>query len=183
MNRLQLITWLRGHPEAIHSNPDELLDRCERSVRSRAAEEAWLRAKSIIEEQARAWESAWGSPATEAYVAREVCHELAGELRHRLPALEPGSEERLAGDGVLEVVEPEAQELLRAYIHDLALAEEHRVWLEIVHYTNGRGRTLVREGRVSRELTRDPNHHYAKMAEKVTRILAEEYEQQAYRRA
>jgi hypothetical protein len=182
MDRQDVMSWLQTHPDAVHGNADELLERCEREVRRHAAEEAWLYAKAIALERIRYWAHSFGNPASEDFVAREVCHEMAGELEQLEPSVEEGSEDRLADRQALEAFEPEGRETLRCWIRDLAREEEHRVWLEIVRFTHRRGGALVREGRVGRDLTWDREHSYAKAAEKVTRILAQDYEEHAHPR-
>ena len=53
MERGDVERWLEGHPETVHADPRELLDRAEREVRAHAVEEAWLHARSIAAEHLR----------------------------------------------------------------------------------------------------------------------------------
>ncbi len=182
MDRQDVMSWLRMHPDAVHADPEELVERCERAVRRHAAEEAWLHAKAIALARVEQWEHAFGNPSSEGFVAREACHELAGELREHEPKVEEGSEDDFADPAALEALEPEGRDCLRRWIRDLAREEEHRVWLEVVRFTHRRGGALVREGRVGRDLTWDPDHSYARAASKVMRILAEDYEAHAHAR-
>jgi hypothetical protein len=182
MDRAEIASWLESHPGAVHKDVERLLDRCEAAVRRRAAEAAWLRAKEVAEERLRDWEGSYGLPASEVFVARELCHQLAQELRRLEPQVEEGSEERLAGNDAFAALEPEAREQLRRWVHDLAAREEHRVWLEILRFTDQRGPRLEREGRMSKDLSWDPEHSYARTAEKVMHILVDDYEAHAHPR-
>jgi hypothetical protein len=183
MDRQDVMSWLKTHPDAVHGNAEELLERCEGEVRRHAAEEAWLHAKAIALERMKYWEHSFGNPSSEDFVAREACHELAGELRQHEPTVEEGSEDKFADPRALEAFEPEGRDCLRRWIRDLASEEEHQVWLEVVRFTHRRGGALVREGKVSRDLTWDPEHSYARTAGRVMRMLAEDYEEHAHPRA
>jgi hypothetical protein len=182
MDRAEVARWLEEHPDAVHVDVERLLDRCEDAVRRRAAEAAWLRAKEVAEERLHDWERSYGLPASEAFVAREICHQLAQELRGLEPRVEDGSEERLAGRDAFAALEPDAREELRRWVHDLAAQEEHRVWLEILRFTDREGGVLEREGRMSKDLSWDPEHSYARTAEKVMHILVDEFEAHAHPR-
>ncbi len=175
MDRGEVLTWLNEHPEAVHGRPEEILERCEREVSRQTGEAAWLHARAIAQQRTRDFEEQWGFHASEAFVAREVCHDLAGDLRHLEPHPRPGDEERLLGPSMLAALEPEARERLRPWLHELAEREEHRVWLEIVRFTNARGRELVQQGAMSSELDFEHTHNYAATAARVTRILEEDY--------
>jgi hypothetical protein len=172
MERQEVQHWLEGHPDAIHADPHQILDRCEREVRSHAAHEAWRHAKRIAEERLHDWEASFGLPASDAFVAREVCHEMARELRRRAPA-----HGRALGvsPGVLGALEPAARELLLAWADELAGREEQAAWREVVRFTDHVGRDLVRDG-WSNEPRWDFAHSYSRTAERVTRILIKEYE-------
>jgi hypothetical protein len=155
-----------------------LRERCEREVRSHAAEDAWQRARSIAEAHLPHWEAGLGSPASDAFVAREVCHQLARELRRREP--EAASEARRVCEEVLRGLDPSARERLRGWIFDLAKREEHRAWLEVVEFTDHLARDLIRGGEVTEELRWDFDHSYNRTAERITRILIREYEVHAH---
>ncbi len=155
-----------------------LRERCERQVRSHASEDAWQRAREIAEEHLHHWEASFGIPASDAFVAQEVCHELARELRRREP--EPGAEARRVSEAVLRALDPPARERLRDWLLDLARREEHRAWLEVVEFTDHLARNLIREGELKPDLRWDFEHSYSRTAERVTRILIREYEAHAH---
>jgi hypothetical protein len=180
MDRQEMTSWLETHPDAVRGDVDELLERCERAVRKHAVEEAWLHARAIALERMKYWEHSFGNPSSEDFVAREACHELAGELRQHEPTVEEGSEDRFADHRAWEAFEPEARDQLRRWIRDLAHEEEHRVWLDVVRFTHRRGSAMVHEGKVSRDFAWDPEHSYARAAWKVMRILADDYEERAH---
>jgi hypothetical protein len=179
MNRTQIRSWFEAHPGAVHGNLDDLLQCCEREVRRNAGQAAWQHAHEIAEGRLHDWETAPGMPASEAFVAREVCHRFASELRGRWPHVEAGDEDRLAGPEILDRCIPEAREPMRQWIHDLAEQEEHRTWVEILRFTDRRGSTLVKEGRVSDELTWDIERSYSRAAQKVMELLLRDYERSA----
>lgn len=178
MERSDILDFARSHPGAIHVDGDRFVELVEREVRRHVEAEAWSHARREIERRLAELVPERGLPASEEFVAREVCHELARDLRHDEPHVEPGSEERLAGPVAMGEVEPEARELVRRFVHDLAEQLEHRVWQDIVRRADHRGRELVREHKVSSELRWDMSRRYSMTAERVLRMLAEECAQQ-----
>ncbi|MCG8589122.1 MAG: hypothetical protein MJE66_07505 [Proteobacteria bacterium] len=182
MQRSDFLSWLEQHPDTIHGDPHSLCDRCEQEVTSHATEDAWLEAKRLIDERRELWEGSWGFHASEAFVARELCHTLARQLRANEPHVEDGDEERLVGAAVVEQLEPEAREQLKCWVHDLAESVEHRAWREIVRFTDRRAKSLEREGRISDDLTWEATHSYAESAAKVADILSHDYEARAHRK-
>lgn len=175
MQRQELVRWLEGHPENVHTDPARLLDRCERALRSEVEEGAWLRAKEIAERHLHHWEGSFGLPASDDFVAREVCHELARELRHHEPR--PIGEVQRVADAVMGSVDASALELLREWLDELARKEEHRAWLEVVHFTDHLASRLAHQGvPLSSEAEWDFRHSYPRTAERITRMLIVEYE-------
>jgi hypothetical protein len=174
MNRYEIEHWFEGHPEAVHADPQQLLDRCEREVRVYAAHEAWRHAKRIAEERLHDWEAAFGLPASDAFVAREVCQEMARELRRRAPVVRDDAPR--VSEVVLGALEPAGREILIAWSHELADREERAAWREVIRFTNHVGRDLVRDG-WSDEPRWDFEHSYSRTAQRVTRLLINEYEQ------
>jgi hypothetical protein len=183
MERTQILNWLREHPEKIHDSAELLLARCEAEVHGHAREDAWLRAKQIAEERERHWHAAWGARASQVFVAREVCRRLAADLKRREPVPEAGHEPAFVDSDVLEMLEPDARAMLLSYVLELARAEVHRIWVEVMRFTKQRGLSLARTERFSSELDFDRTAPYAETAERVMHILAEEYERHAHPRA
>jgi hypothetical protein len=155
-----------------------LRERCEREVKTHATEDAWQRARHIAEEHLHHWEASFGIPASDAFVAQEVCHELARELRRREP--EPAAEARRVSEAVLRGLDPAARERLRDWLLELARREEHRAWLEVVEFTDHLARNLIRGGELTEELRWDFDHSYSRTAERITRMLIREYEAHAH---
>jgi hypothetical protein len=155
-----------------------LRERCERQVRSHAEEEAWQRARAIAEQHLQHWAGSFGIPASDAFVAQEVCHELARELRRREP--EPVAEAQRLSEAVLRALDPATRERLRGWLIELARREEHRAWLEVVNFTDHLARNLIRGGELTPELHWDFDHSYSRTAERVTRMLIREYETHAH---
>jgi hypothetical protein len=182
MNRRDVLHWFDEHPSAIHDDPHSLVSRCERCVRRHAMEDAWLAAKAYVAERAHTWVSEWSPPASEAFVAREICHRLAYELRTHEPEVPDGAEDHLAGGSVVDRLDPEAWEILRPWVRELARDEEHRTWLQIVRFTDRRGGSLIREHGLTRERGWDERHRYTAIAAHVADILAREYSLQAHPR-
>ena len=177
MERQEVEDWLEGHPEAVHADPHLLLDRAEREVRAHAEEEAWLRARSIVESHLCHFQESFGLPASDAFVAKEVCHELARELRKREPS--PGAETGRLSESLLRALDAPARGLLAEWTADLARREEHRAWLEVVRFTDHLARTLQRGGELSDALSWDFAHSYPRTAERIVRLLMREYEARA----
>ena len=177
MERQTVEAWFDRHPETVHSDPHALLDRCESELRSHVAEETWGRARQIAERHLEHWASSFGLPASDGFVAREVCHELARELRHHEPV--PGARTRRPSESTLLALSSPAREMLCEWLDELARKEEHRVWLEVVHFTDGLASRLARE-EVGTPLSWDFRHSYPRTAERVTRRLIQEYEQRAH---
>jgi hypothetical protein len=178
MERVDVERWLEVHPESVHADPRELLDRAEREVRAHAVEEAWLHARSIAAEHLRRYHESFGLPASDDFVANEVCHELARELRRREPS--PRSRTSLPSDNVLRALEPPARDRVAQWLDELARTEEHRAWVEVVHLTDQLARRLRHDGELSAELRWDFSHSYPRTAERVTRLLMEQYETHAH---
>ncbi len=182
MDRGQIVHWLEEHPGAVFGDPVEIVDRCERAVRRHAQEDAWLAAKSYVEERLHQWELEWGYHASEAFAALETCHQLAYELRHHEPHFGPGSEEHLAGGVVLRALSPEARELIRQWVLELAESEKHGAWREIVRFTDRRARDLIRERNLSRETRWSETRSYSAIAADVAAVLAHDYSVRAHPR-
>jgi len=183
MGREAILRWLEGHRASLEGEPQELLERCERAVRRHATEAAWLAAKSWAERRRREFEAAaWGNHASEAFVASEVCHQLAWELAHREPVVEPGSEERLAGGPLRRRLAPRGWHVLEPWIREVAARQEHAVWSEIVRFTHRRARGFVRERRLSHDCDPERARHYPEIAAEVVGLLAREYSLHAYPR-
>ena len=183
LRRDEILHWLEGHRGAFSGDPRELLERCERAVRRHATEAAWLAARDWAERRRRDFAAeGWGNHASEAFVAAEVCHQLAWELAHHEPEVEPGSEERLAGGPLRRRLEPRGWHVLEPWIRALAAEQEHAVWSEIVRFTHRRARSLVRERRLSHDCDLDHARHYPEIAADVVGLLAREYSLHAHPR-
>ena len=176
MERAQLLEWLEAHRDQVRGEPSEIVGRCEREVRRHAEEDAWLAAKQYVEGRMHRWEKQWGFHASEAHVAREVCPRLADDLRRHEPHPAPGDETHLAGAELLASLGPEARARVIEWVLELAAAEEHKAWLEVVKFTRGRGRGMVREGLVSGDQSWEGTENYAQKAAHVAELLAHEYE-------
>jgi hypothetical protein len=182
MERESVLQWFEDHPDAVHADMRELVSRCERAVRRHAREDAWLAAKHYVTDRCHAWEEVAGAHASEAYVAREVCGQLAYDLKHHEPALHPGDEDHLAGGFVKAAVEREGWEFLISWIMDLARDEEHETWGEIVRYTQRRARDLIREHHLSDDCSFDHSHCYGEIASRIAGLLARDYSTHAFYR-
>jgi hypothetical protein len=179
MERSEILDWLRAHRDSIHADPDAALDRAERAARRQAAQDAWLHARAIVERQLALWSRrSQGIPSREDWAAREFCHELARELRHLEPHPET-DEAHWVDPETLGTFEREARERLRDWVRAVAGEEEHRVWREVVRFTDARARSLEREGRLSHEERWEHAHSYAETAARLAAILAEDYEAHA----
>jgi len=63
---------------------------------------------------------------------------------------------------------------------ELARKEEHRAWLEVVHFTDKLAARLARRGELSPDARWDFSHSYPRTAERITRLLIREYELHAH---
>ena len=183
MTREQVLHWFEEHRAAIHGDPDELVERCERAVRRHATEAAWLAAKAWAERRRRDFEAeTWGNPASDAFVAAEVCHQIAWELAHHEPQVATGSEERLMGGPLRRALDDDAWREVAPWILELAAAQEHATWREIVRFTHRRARTLVQERHLSHDCDPDHARHYPEIAAEVAGALARDYSLHAFPR-
>jgi hypothetical protein len=181
MRRSEIIDWLRAHRESVHGDPETTLDRAEHEARRHAAEAAWLHAKRIAEAEVARWKGrSHGPHAREDWVAREFCHELARDLRHHEPHDAGDDESRWVDEPTLDAFERDAREQLREWIREVVGEEEHRVWAEVVRFTDGRAKALVREGVLSIDDRWEYTHSYAETAAQLAAILAHDYEEHAH---
>ncbi len=184
MNRNEVLDWLHDHPHQVHDTPEDLLDRCEEAVHEQVAEEAWLHARQLATERERYWlEDGGGAHASEAFVAREVCRELAEDLRRREPRPQEGHADAYVGAAALAPLESEGRTLVLRYVFDLARQEEHDTWLQVMDFTREKGQALARQRTFSKQLDFEQTHGYAETAARVMHILAADFEQRACRRA
>jgi hypothetical protein len=182
MDRHAVEEHFRKNPPSNRVNVKELLDRCERAVERHAREDAWLAAKAYALDRAKQWQSEWSAPASESFVTSEVCHELAWELQHHEPAVQPGAEEHLVGRPVKDLLPDDAWAVIREWVLELAAQAEHRAWREIVDFTDHRARDIIRHEGFTRESSWEEDHQYAAIAAHVARILAHEYSLHAHPR-
>jgi hypothetical protein len=174
MNRKAIEKWLADHPADVHGAPKEIVERCEKEVRRHAAEDAWRAAASYVEGRMHEWENEWGFHASESSVAKETCAKLARELAQHEPRIEPGDESHLAGDAILDALEPEARERVGEWVRALAREVEHQIWKEVVRFTRKEGRALVAEGRVSTDHSWEAGENYQGKATHVAQLLLED---------
>ena len=95
MDRNAVLAWLKEHPAAVHGDPEQLVERFEREVRRHAEADAWQAAKAHVEDRMHEWEQRWGYHSSEAYAAKQICPELAEELRRMEPHFQKGDEAHL----------------------------------------------------------------------------------------
>ncbi|MBW2494272.1 MAG: hypothetical protein JRE43_05940 [Deltaproteobacteria bacterium] len=180
MERSEVLDWLTQHTEYVHDIPEQLLSRCEREVKQHAQEDAWLHARDIAQQHSHDWRHFWGAHASEAYIAREACRDLAEEFKHNVPAPLEGHESDFVDDDVLSALDPEARSVLFEYVHDLALGEERRAWKQITRFTRKRGRKLAREEHLSSNLSFEGTNVYSETAIRVMEILARDFQRRAH---
>ena len=180
MERLELENWLIHHPDSIHSDPDTLLDECEREIRDHAQRDAWVQAKEIAEQNLRRFEHGFvGYPASDTFVTREVCREIARELKHHEPIPDDQDAQAWLSEMLLDSLDPEARRMFLDWLRDLARAEEHLAWLEIVRFTSRRARGLIREGHMTDQCDWDLDHTYPIVAASVVKMLIAEFQTHA----
>lgn len=175
MQRTDLETWFTHHPDSIHTDPAVLLDQCESEVRDHAHRDAWIHAKEIAEESLHRFERVFGLPASDIFVTREVCHEIARELRRNEPHPEDDAVEWV-GSGVLEALDSDARRLLQGWLKELAAKEEHSAWREIVYFTDHLARSLIKKANMTSRLDWDLEHSYPHVAARVARMMIREFD-------
>ena len=159
MERRQVERWFEAHPHLIHGDAHELVSHCEPTGGN-----------------------GLGAHASEAYVARDVCAQLAHELQHHEPDVRSGDEEHLAGGPLKAALEPEGWNYLAGWILEVAREEEHATWVEIVRYTQRRARALIREHHLSADTRFDHTRCYGKIAPRIMELLARDFSQHAFPR-
>jgi hypothetical protein len=179
MKRIDIEAWLTTHPTTIHRPARALLDACEAEVRHHAHELAWQHARERAEESLHRFEGGSGMPASEAFVAREVCHAIARDLKHHEPHVERMSEEEWLGRRILEALDPEARPILHDWLLELAEKEEHEVWQEIVSFTHQLARELVLDLEMTNALEWDFERSYPRLAARVLELVIQQFDAQA----
>ncbi len=175
MTRKDVWLWMCEHPECFDGEPDALLALCECEIREHAAEDAWGRARRVVERRHRAWKDRRAAHASPGYVACEVCSRLAEDLSHMAPTVEEGAEASFLDDDLRTALEPEALREMKDWIREIASLEEQRQWREIVRFTRHRGRAIAIEQHLGFDTDWRSTRDYARTAAMVTRILSEDY--------
>lgn len=180
MDRAAMLQWIEGHPGAVHGEPADVTIRCEAEVRRHAQEDAWLAARAYVDSRVKNWQDEWGLPASEEYVAKEICHQIAHELKRHEPSVDGESDEHFVGVNLVAEFEPEARDILHKWIHDVAAEAEHRAWLEVIRFTDHHARELINKAHLSRSLEWDMEDNFSQKAARIAHLLAEEYETRAH---
>ena len=177
MKRIEIERWLDQHHESVRGHSRDVLERYETDVRHHARELAWQHAREVAEASLRRFRTGFGLPASEGFVARELCHELARELRHHEPHPEhPVPESEWLAPRTLSALGPNARRMLGEWLEELAEHEEHEAWKEIVSFTDHFAPTLIRRAHMTGELSWDFDRSYPKLATKIGRMILQEYE-------
>jgi hypothetical protein len=171
MERNTVLQWFEQHPDAVHGDMSEIVSRCERAVRRHAREDAWLAAKAYITHRRHEWERGIGAHASEAYAAREVCHELAYGLRHHEPRIERNDSDHLAGGPVKNAVDATGWEFLTRWILQVAREEERATWKEIVGYVDHHAPDLIRAHHLSDDCSHDHTACFGPIAARIAKLL------------
>ncbi len=179
IDREHVLEWLHHHPRSVHGDVALIVARAEREARRHAREDAWAEARDYVSLRRQEWQRGWGFHASDAYVALEVCPRLARALRSHERHVQQGDEKHLVGDELLRLLEPEALQALSEWALEVGEQEHHRIWEEIVRYTRKRGRQLVRDGQMQRDLDWDHCENFAAKAAQVADILIREFDARA----
>ena len=178
MERTDLETWFASHPESHQPSLDILLDQCESEVRHYAHRDAWIHARHIAEKSLRRFEHVFGLPASDVFVTREVCHEIARELRRHEPHLDDEQMEWI-GSRLVDSLDSEARILLRQWLKELAEKEEHVAWREIVYFTHHLAKSLIEHEHMTLRNDWDLEHTYPRIAARVARLMIREFDAHA----
>ena len=177
MNRMQFESWLVSHPESILMDPRHLLDRCELEVGEHAHEIAWRHASGVASGCLQRFERTFGLPASENFVAKEVCGEVVRALRHHGPHVEQVSEDEWLSRAILDSMTAEARSQLHDWLAELAEQEEQAAWQEIIYFTKHMARSLIAHSQLSNALEWDLERSYPKLARRVIEKLIQEFDQ------
>ena len=172
MNRVDLESWLDRHPDSTLAPTHDLIDRCEVEVHHHAEIVAWKHALKIATASLSRFDGRFGLPASETFVTREVCHEVARDLKRHEPHLEQIDETEWLSRSILESIDPQARRVLREWLRELAEQEEHRIWREIVAFTHHVARALIEKAHMTGELEWDMERTYPRLARRATQIAA-----------
>ena len=175
MNRVDLESWLHRHADSTRLSTYDLIDRCEAEVRNHAEVLAWKHALRVATATLRRFDGLFGLPASETFVTREVCHEVARELSRHEPELGPIDESEWLSHAVLDSIDPEDRMVFRVWVRHIAAREEHRVWHEVVSYTHHVARALIAKAHMTGDLDWTFERTYPKVAKRVMQMLLREY--------
>jgi hypothetical protein len=178
MERTHLESWITHHPGSIHADSIALLDQGEHDALDHAHRDAWTQAQKIAQKSLRGFQGSSGYPASDTFVAREVCRELARELKlhEPMPNDPTRSEEEWVSRSLLDSLEPEAQRMFVEWIHEMAAKEEHSTWMEIVRFTDHRAKALIQERHLTDQCDWDLDHRYSLVATRVLKMLIADFE-------
>lgn len=181
MERIDLEDWIANHPDSIHTDPTTLLNQGEHDAMDHAHRDAWIHAKEIAQQSLRGFGRSSGCPASDTFVTREICHEIARELKRHEPAPEDPSQEKgeWISRSLLDALDSDAQRMFVAWLKEIAEKEAHSTWLEIVHYTDHRARALIRDRHMTDQCDWDLDHRYSLIAARVVRMLIADFEEHA----
>ncbi len=177
MDRTEIERWLDQHHDSIHLPANDVLDRCETDVRHHARELAWQHARHVVESCLHRYQRSFGLPASEGFVAREVCPEIARELRHHEPhPAHPIPESEWLDARTLAALETDARTMVAEWLDSLADRAEHQAWLEIVTFTDHFAETLIRRAHMTGELSWDFDRSYPKLAARICELILAEFD-------
>ena len=175
MNRVDLQSWLHRHADSTHMPTHDLIDRCEAEVRNHAEVLAWKHALRVATTTLRRFDGLFGLPASETFVTREVCHEVARELSRHEPSLGSIDEAQWLSRGVLDSIDSESRNVFRDWVREIAEREEHRAWHEIVSFTHHVARALIAKAHMTGDLDWSFERSYPRVATRVMQLLLREY--------
>lgn len=176
MDKREVQRWMVKHPESVHGTPETVICRCTQDLRKKGSEAAWTRAKEIVDHEHHAWEGRHGNHASPGYVAREICKNLAAKLRAMEPVVPVGAEDRALDDETRDALESDAMEMIRPWLREIAVKEEHQEWIRIIEFTKKRGAVIAEEAHLSSDTHWENTWEYAEAAALVTGILSRDFE-------
>ena len=175
MNRVELESWFNRHPGSTYAPTNDLMDRCEVEVHNHAEVVAWKHALKVATASLRRLDGHFGLPASETFVAREICHEVARELKRHEPQLDRIDETEWLSRSILDSIDPQARMVLRDWLRELAEKEEHRIWQQIVSFTHHVACALIAKAHMTGDLEWDFDRSYPRLATRVTQMLLREF--------
>ena len=79
----------------------------------------------------------------------------------------------------MDDLDPEARRMMRVWMKELAEAEEHTAWTEIVYFTDHLAKDLISKAQMDNRLEWNLDRSYPRIAARIVRMMISELEAHA----